>query len=82
VAKSDDLRNRTWSRCEKAWRISTNTRKRHHFGKRPVVALNRFHTDSDAEIQLIAERAENTARLPNRVILLKAVKARRTWRGK
>ena len=28
------------------------------FGKRPVVALNRFHMDSDAEIRLIAEAAE------------------------
>ena len=27
------------------------------FGKRPVVALNRFHTDTDEEIQLVAERA-------------------------
>ena len=27
------------------------------FGKRPVVALNRFHTDTDAEIRLVRERA-------------------------
>jgi formate--tetrahydrofolate ligase len=28
------------------------------FGKQPVVALNRFHTDSDEEIRLVRERAE------------------------
>ncbi len=28
------------------------------FGKRPVVALNRFHGDTDEEIQRVAERAE------------------------
>ena len=28
------------------------------FNKRPVVALNRFHADSDAEIQLVAECAQ------------------------
>ncbi|HET6593942.1 MAG TPA: formate--tetrahydrofolate ligase [Xanthomonadales bacterium] len=28
------------------------------FGKQPVVALNRFHTDSDDEIRLVRERAE------------------------
>jgi formate--tetrahydrofolate ligase len=27
------------------------------FGKHPVVALNRFHTDTDAEIRLVRERA-------------------------
>jgi formate--tetrahydrofolate ligase len=27
------------------------------FGKQPVVALNRFHTDTDAEIRLVRERA-------------------------
>jgi formate--tetrahydrofolate ligase len=28
------------------------------FGKRPVVALNRFHSDTDEEIRLVRERAE------------------------
>ncbi len=28
------------------------------FGKRPVVALNRFHSDTDDEIRLVRERAE------------------------
>ena len=29
----------------------------HLFGKQPVVALNRFHADTDEEIKLVAERA-------------------------
>jgi formate--tetrahydrofolate ligase len=29
------------------------------FGKQPVVALNRFHADTDEEIKLVAERAEH-----------------------
>jgi formate--tetrahydrofolate ligase len=28
------------------------------FGKRPVVALNRFHSDTDEEVRLVRERAE------------------------
>jgi formate--tetrahydrofolate ligase len=30
----------------------------HLFGKQPVVALNRFHADTDEEIQIVAERAQ------------------------